>query len=970
MRRVFKVFLAAFLAAAMLVSVPGAALCRTEREDAPQTPRTAPADPDETVTLIVKLKDAPALAGARGAEETASASRELMKKQDAVIAAISARTGGPVEVLYRYTRLFNGFAVRARCGAAAAIGKIAGVADCFVSPTFTLPEKVEAEDTRLGTSTGLINADDMWALGYTGRGMTIAVIDTGLCVTHPAFAQEPEQPHFDAALLDEILGENELCAEQRYSGTLTGSDLYHSGKIPYTFNYFAGNTDVSHSWAENDHGTHVSSIAAGNGQQKGVAYDAQILAMQIFNGANADWADVVAALEDCSYLGVDAVNMSLGADCGFTYDEDLVEVFDLLAASGVNVAAASGNAGTAGSGNIFNGTTPTFNYDNGTTSTPACVPGALSVAASMKSADHAPASYSSWGPTSDLKIKPEIMAPGDNIEAAVDPDWSGGYYGSKSGTSMATPHIAGSMALLKQAVRENFPELTPAETMEMVNTLLMCTAVPADINGVLYSPRQQGAGQADLLAAVSTGAYIDVPGALRPKAELGDDDERSGVFSFSFDVVNFSDAALTYSVDTRVLTEEINVWLIGLNLVNIMNHAPQDITASCTVTAPASVTVPAGGRTTVSVTVDIAGYIPTLESTCPNGMYIEGFVRLRGDTDLSLPFLGFYGDWEHGAMFDRKDYFDQYTGVTPAYPNEWGTNRAAANMEGSTVLLGMNPFMNTTNFLLDRASLSPNGDGRMDAVGLVHTYLLRNAETFRYEVVDADTGEQYFVQDLHLVQKAVRNTFASFYQPVGAEPWSAMEEWGGADLPDGTHCVLRMTAYLQGVDPFDPNENEKAVWQVPITIDRQAPELAASSLTGGTLSVTVTDDHYAAYVGVYADAACTSLISERAVEEDHRGAETQLTFSVGSRQTVWVKIGDYAGNTAVIRVDSGFLKGDCDLNGAVESVDAILALRHCMGLITLTGNAFLAGDVNEDGVITTSDALAILRCSMGLAQLD
>ena len=969
MKKSIKAFAAALLAAVMvlLAGAPAPALVKAA---APEEPVMAP---DEAVNLIVKLEGAPALAYyPAGDGRAASFSAGLRAKQEAVFRAVAEgpAKGRPAELLYSYTQVFNGFAMRGEYGMIKGIKALPGVADCYVSPKFALPEKVEAEGgaERLASSVGFINADDMWAMGYSGQGMTIAVVDTGILTSHPAFAAAPEQPHFDAASLDAVLAQNELCAEQSYSGTLTGADLFNSSKIPFTFNYYAGNTDVSHSYAQNDHGTHVSSIAAGSSPEaKGVAYNAQIIAMQVFNGGSADWIDIVAALEDCAYLKVDCVNMSFGADCGFTDDEDLEAVFTLLCANGVNVAAASGNAGTAGNGNIFNGTTPTFNYDNGTTSTPACLRGAMSVAASLDEADHIPASYSSWGSTSDLRIKPEIMAPGDGINAAVDPEYSGGWYDIKSGTSMATPHIAGGMARVKQYGRANFPDFTDEQVMEMVNTLIMCTASPAELNGALCSPRQQGAGQADLTAAVSTKAYIDVPGALRPKLELGDDDDKTGVFAFSFDVVNFGDRALTYTVDTRVLTEQINMWLIGYSLVNIMNHASEDITSYCSINAPASVTVPAGGRTTVSVSVDLAGYKATIDSTCPLGMYIDGFVRLRGETDLSVPFLGFYGDWEYGAMFDRKNYYDQYTGASQAYPNEWGTNRAVAYMGDSTVLLGMNPFASTTNFLLDRSSLSPNADGRMDEIGFVHTYLLRNAETFRYEVVDAETGEQYFVQDLHLLPKAVGNSLASFYQPVGAEEWSAIEHWGGAELADGTHCVLRMTGYMQSVDPFDPSENENAVWEVPITVDKSAPELISRSFAENTLSLSVRDNHYTAFVGVYSDAACTAVISERAVEESSRGAVTSLNVNVGSRDKVWVKLGDYAGNTAVIEVErESFLRGDCDLNGVVDANDALLAMRYSLDLASIEALGLLAGDVDGNGEVNALDALMIMRYVLGL----
>ena len=451
-------------------------------------------DPHEIVTIIVKLKDAPVLARVSLDDtRSGSLSARLKEKQNKVISEISSRLldKAPLDLCYQYTLLFNGFSFRGEYRLIGEILKLGGVANCYESWSYALPEEVEAdgEPSRLATSVGWINADDMWALGYTGQGQTIAVIDTGILKTHSNFSAAPVEPHFTAAGIQTVLDNNDLCAEQRYTGgTLTGSALYYSAKIPFIYNYYRGNLDGSHTDAGSDHGTHVSSICAGNDNSaRGVAYNAQILTMQVFQNGGAEWSDILAALEDCAYLRVDALNMSLGADCGFTHDEDMDPTFALLSANGVNCAVASGNSGYAGTGNNFSSAVPTFNIDDGVTSTPASAPVALCVAASSDSAAAIPTSYSSWGTTSDLRIKPEIMAPGDNINAAVG---SGGY-GTKSGTSMATPHIAGGMVLVNQYVNTQFPNLSETEKMQMVNTLLMCTAVPSKSGSTPYSVRRR-----------------------------------------------------------------------------------------------------------------------------------------------------------------------------------------------------------------------------------------------------------------------------------------------------------------------------------------------------------------------------------------------------------------------------------------------------------------------------------------------
>lgn len=915
MKKVLSLFLALGMAWALVFPVFSLFEFGTPAKAAPEDGR----DPGEIVTIMVKLEDPPVLKK-YGPNDSRfpEASEALREKQQAVIAKIETLEGsrGKIDLKFQYTLLFNGFSFRGEYRLISEILKLKGVKNCYESWSYELPEDIKPEEPgRLATSVGWINADDLWTLGYTGQGQTIAVIDTGIKKEHSNFAAAPQSPHFTSANLQSVLDQNELCAEGLYNGTLTGQKLYYSAKIPYTFNYVTGTTDVSHTTADSDHGTHVSSICAGNDSTaRGVAYNAQILSMQVFESGEGEWATILAALEDCAYLRVDALNMSLGSDCGFTHDEDMDPVFDLLTSMGVNCSVAAGNSEYAGSGSLFNGTNPTFNFDNGVVSSPSTATAAMSVAASDDSAAHTLANYSSWGTTSDLRIKPEIMAPGSNIYAATDPSFSGGSYGSKSGTSMATPHIAGSMALVGQYVDASFPGLTETAKMKMVNTLLMCTAAPSGENGVFYSPRAQGAGQADLLAAVTTKAYISVQGCDRPKIEFGDDDSETGVYDLSFDVVNFGSSPVTYSVNPIIMTEAVDQWLIQTSLAYVMAHRDEVITPYCSVTAPSTVTVPAGGSVTVHVTVDINPCAAELHDKYPLGAYIEGYIILDGSVDLTLPFLGFYGDWEYSALFDRKCYFDNYLGSAHAYPNQWGTNVAGSSLEGSGVNLGVNPYGAAENFLLDRASISPNGDGRMDSISTVYTYMLRNAETFRYEILDAASGESYYLKDIKYVPKAIENSWFGYYQPVGAEDWTRMDPWDGDGLPDGTSVILRMTGFMQGVDEFDPANNEFASWEVPVTVDRTAPSVDYWKLTNGDLTVFVTDNHYAAYIGVYANAACTQLITEELIAEDQRGALTIHNFSVGNRQTVYLKVGDYAANETRVTVTEGE-------SGAVDPVD-------------------------------------------------
>ncbi|MCH5279032.1 MAG: S8 family serine peptidase [Christensenellaceae bacterium] len=171
-----------------------------------------------------------------------------------------------------------------------------------------------------------------------------------------------------------------------------------------------------------------------------------------------------------------------------------------------------------------------------------------------------PSDFSSWGSTSVMGIKPEIIAPGGAIYSATDPTLSGALYQAWDGTSMATPHIAGGMAIISQYVNDNFPNLTARQHKEMIDIILMSTATPIyDEGGCYAAVRNQGAGEMNLAKAVTTKAYITVDGTVgnRPKLELGDDPEKTGVFSMTFTVHNFGGTALNYTIQPSVLLDDI-----------------------------------------------------------------------------------------------------------------------------------------------------------------------------------------------------------------------------------------------------------------------------------------------------------------------------------------------------------------------------------------------------------------------------
>ncbi|MFD6180013.1 S8 family serine peptidase [Streptomyces goshikiensis] len=295
----------------------------------------------------------------------------------------------------------------------------------------------------LDKSTRQIGADKAWAAGYDGAGVKIAVLDTGVDATHADLA-------------------GQVVAAQNFSTAADAQD--HFG-----------------------HGTHVASIAAGTGARsagafKGVAPGAKLLNGKVLddNGSGDD-SGILAGMEWAVAQGADIVNLSLGGPDTAQLDPLEAAVGKLSADKGVLFAIAAGNSGRGGPGTV---------------NSPGSADAALTVGA-VDDAD-ALADFSSTGPrTGDGAVKPDVTAPGVDITAAAAPgsviDREVGQnppgYLTISGTSMATPHVAGAAALLKQ----QHPAWKGAE---------LKGALTASTKGAALTPFQQGTGRIAVDAAL------------------------------------------------------------------------------------------------------------------------------------------------------------------------------------------------------------------------------------------------------------------------------------------------------------------------------------------------------------------------------------------------------------------------------------------------------------------------------------
>ncbi len=1020
-------------------------------------------DPNKEVTIMVQLEGETTFMQTSDLQLASANYDNQMATMAKAEGRIAAALGQSIEVESRYSLLFNGFSFTGQGWMIDAINELDGVT-AFEAPVFELIEAGASEDVNLtpsmGVSTGMVGATKAWNLGYTGKGMTVAIIDTGIHSTHEAFSVNPENAKMDKAYLQEVFNKH---GSKMHSGT-DADAVYYSAKMPFNWDYFDNDAIPNHTASE--HGTHVAGIAAGNNGStfKGVAPDAQIVTMQVFTDTGgAGFDTLMRALEDCVYLGVDAVNMSLGIAAFFTAYESIAvgmeAIYDALENAGVSVCVAAGNDTHA---NYWTNTPITlnaawfnWNMDYGVIGAPATFPGSFAVASAVNAGipnadtitaygktyyptrqthstaptlssmtageydivyagngspeelaaadvvgkvvlaeksgtagkmgrnaaaagavailifnnidaplsasspltiplcfltrteglalrDSLPdgvngkirisngpvygnlkmAADSSWGTTADLRIKPEITAPGQNITSAVawqnqnpaTPAGDNGY-ATWSGTSMATPHVAGGLLLIKQRLREVFPDKTAAQINELAYSFVMSTA--HQVSGMV---RKSGAGLMDLEGALTTESYVTVPGSSRPKLELGDSE--NGKFAFSFEVTNFGKTDKTYGIEVSALTESVIDAVYrgyredtegyaeyndkyGYLLrnpfdtnVKYINGVAQDVTSQCNISAPESVTVKAGETVTVNMTIEASETLLTyIEENFEAGTYLEGYVKLldqNNEADLSVPFLGYIGDWDYIPMFDLGYWWNLPYGVNnmAQMPVTKGTYVGYGVLNQG---LGLNPYWDETGMTYspDRNTISPNGDGFLETVNYAEFSLMRIPKTLKAYIQDAEGN---ILQVCHDSSYNYRKEYYVGGFNGGTSYSQISWDFDASALEENQTVYLVLEAWLdhEGYE-IEKNMNGRMVF--PFTVDTTAPTL--NIIDGG---VEIHDDNFIAYYGIFSDAKRTEMLYETGVFANERGvAETYMT----DLDTYFVTVADYGRNEAFYMVKDG-----------------------------------------------------------------
>jgi lactocepin len=484
--------------------------------------------------------------------------------------------------------------------------------------------------------------------------------------------------------------------------------------------------------------------------------------------------------------------------------------------------------------------------------------------------------FTSWGVTPSLELKPELTAPGGQIYSTLNDD----KYGIMSGTSMAAPHVSGGSALVLQKVQQLFPDLQGADKVKRAKTLLMNTAKPVqdpDDNNLPYSPRRQGAGLMQLHSAINTPVYVVRKGTQDAKVELKE--ITSDKFEMTVTATNFSNKDVTYNVNASVLTDSVSD---GRN--DLKTKAISDAVVK---TDTPSVTLFPGQSKDITVRVDLTNAKAALEAAMKNGYFVEGYITLTNGNqdaalpDISVPYVGFKGDWNAAPAVDATRY-----DTDSSYYNF----SAFVDQNGS--FMGKNPF--TGLYQKEKLAISPNGDGNKDAIAPVLQFL-RNSKTVEYSITDV-SGKR--VRLLRTDKDQRKDYFAAktnyTYKPQYTE-WDGLIN--NKVAPEGKY-------YYQIKTQVDYPGKEAQVVKFPVIVDNTAPIVSdtAYSKKNNIVSFIAKDNDNGSgldRIDIKVDGVKLGSVNP----------EGKTSFSIylgpkAANNSVEITATDNAGNTSVVAVSS------------------------------------------------------------------
>lgn len=820
--------------------------------------------------------------------------------------------------------------------------KLEGEELCSISDDVCTPKLISA-NKKCGVDAVRENPD----FGYKGDETVVAVIDTGV-----------NYKHNDMVISNDAKSKFTEDEWKKRVSSL-GYGRYYSEKVPYGYDYI-NNQNECLSTTDDYHGYHVAGIIGGNGVVSGVAPNAQLLSMNALGGSVGGTTDpLVRSIEDAVTLGADVINMSLGSTSGLTTDEDYVQkAVDTATNKGVLVCIAAGNDGTsAGFGGSYIDMEMT---DIATLNSPGAAKQALTVAAAdVTTSDTTMAYFTSWGSSNDLAIKPEISAPGVNVNAA----YKGNGYEILSGTSMATPYVSGCATLVINDVKKNNISLDgkPLEGKALVSYIkanLMNTSTPIeDVDnyskgkGIPYSVRRQGAGLVNAENALKNRVIATCNDEA--KIELGEVSNKGKTFEIK--LTNYGDTDVTYNVESSDVYRNVK----DAKTTAIINDGAASISFD-----KCSVVVPAKGSVTVVGTLKIS-------SAYPENRFVEAYVQFTGEdvVNLSMPVLGFYGSWTAEPLIDYPIYDGQESYLESIGAEAVSIDGAGVSGDGKlrsgTGLMeydkaNLNQYLGTVvkgdkvEYISELCAFSPDKNYVRDMVSVGVTNI-RSIKELKMSILDEN---KELVRTVGIVNDIRKKS----YIDLCSSPYSMLQylyQTVGDDLVwDGTVYDKGKNKYVPAKDgqyyvQLEAKISEKFAPQIitmPVKIDTKAPTITDYSVDANKKIKLKLEENLAmdSYYYVYADGEVTPFAMDMA--QINEEGDYQFDLSNFDGDELWLVLNDIAGNEVTKKIKTKKL----DSEEEIVSYDAEEAVEDDFNFEAIFDNSIIEKTVVLKEKNTTS----------------
>ncbi|MEG3269396.1 S8 family serine peptidase [Streptococcus suis] len=510
--------------------------------------------------------------------------------------------------------------------------------------------------------------------------------------------------------------------------------------------------------------------------------------------------------------------------------------------------------------------------------------------------------FSSWGPTVNLELKPEIVAPGEDVYATLNDN----RYGSMSGTSMASPIVAGASALLLPRIRQ----MTPPEgmtRMDLLRIILMNTATPLvdvlDSSGhaLENSPRQQGAGLLQIDRAFETDVILHhrLKGGVELK-EIGRETE------FEVTLENLGNQQRSFAISAgKVLTsQDVPVDRMGRSGKVVKEIHATEIKGSSLHLSEQSIQLGPKEKKTIRLRLD-AGEA--------KDQFAEGYIYFKslteGQSDISIPYFGFVGDWSKERIVDAPAWENSSKLKLTSVLSSYKYNKSGRYIElGREKIQDNQSPLNPENIAIQ----NQHSDSQIGNA-FVRFALLRDITNYDLDIVKEATEDAPVLRriDTGTMLSRVRyvdyfeslSEYSKFRTPIELHRWDGKLYDASQDenipAPEGQYFFrLRVKNKENGAYQYT---------YLPVKIDNQKPEILAidtSRLASHKELVVTAKDNNKVWV-VRANLNGENLLVEKVVDDSgqlhYHLKEVELPLD--AKNHLRVEAMDIAGNVIAVETD-------------------------------------------------------------------